>query len=178
MRTLRVVLAIGCLGFCVHSASATTITNATLSGSLSDPTITVYGSGFGTEPTGIVAYPGSTAARSGEDYGPTALSFHDMGPLGFDAGQSKATGQDLIGLVISEYTDTEIVFTLGPIYTKTYYPDDIYAIQPGDSFDVEVAGAISPTFALTPTPEPSTLALLVSGLLLPVAAQLRSRRAV
>src|SRR5579875_2940464 len=166
MRLLPFVFACGIMGLGTLAASATTISDVIVSGNLSDPTITIDGSGFGTAPAPVLtASPGYT----GSDYGPTALWFDDLGPQGFQAGRSATTGHDTIGLVISSYTDTQIVLTLGSEYSEFFYPDDIYRINPGDPYYVEVNGVTNLT------PEPSTLLLLASGVLLPVAARFRRR---
>lgn len=173
MLLMRLLFAIVICGFCANSALAVTITDVTLSGSLSDPTITVLGSGFGT--TAPAAVQSASYGYTGMDFGPTALSFHDSGPLGFNAGQSGSGGWDTVGLVLSTYTDTQIVFTLGSEYALYDYPQ-IYAVQPGDTYWVTVAGTDSPQFSVAP--EPSSLVLLgsgLSGLLMPLAGRVRSR---
>lgn len=141
-------------------SGATTISNVTLTGSLTHPTFTVYGTGFGSEPKPLVA---ADLGHTGEDYGVTALSFHDLGPLTFNAGQNIGTGRDTIGLVISSYTDTEIVFTLGSTYAGYYYPKGMFEIQEGDPYYVEVDGVKSAASSVTP--EPSSIALLGTGIL-------------
>lgn len=137
-----------------------------MTGSLTHPTFTVDGTGFGSEPTPSIA---ADAGYTGEDYGVTALSFHDQGTLSFNAGQNIGTGRDTIGLVISSYTDTEIVFTLGSTYAGYYYPSGRFEIQSGDPFYVEVAGVessdSSASTVTSVTPEPSSFALLGTGIL-------------
>lgn len=155
--------------FATSPSGATTISSVTFTGTLTDPTFTVDGTGFGSQPAVSVA---AQSGYTGEDYGVTALSFHDLGPLSFNAGQNIGTGRDTIGLVISSYTDTEIVFTLGSTYADYYYPIGMFQIQNGDPYDVEVNGVISA--ANTVTPEPSSIALLGTGML-GIAGVLRKR---
>jgi hypothetical protein len=63
-------------------------------------------------------------------------------------------------LLVSTYTDTEIVYTFGSDYS-------FYALNEGDSFTVHVAGATysgDVTYNVAATPLPATLPLFASGL--------------
>ena len=103
-----------------------TITQVDMYGGSSDPTIVVFGSGFGTEPSAV-----SPCMSGGEDFANDDLSFGDLTTL-TGAG---AVG-DCIGLDVSTYTETEIEFTLGAGYSN--YP----VVAAGDQFTVDVYGAI------------------------------------
>ena len=110
-----------------------TITAVTYGGSFTSPTITIWGSGFGTRSFLGAPQTPSTCGGSGSDYAGT-ISLHDSStsPQN-DAG---ALG-DCIGLVISSYSDSQIVLSPGSTYgTPGYGPDDF-----GDSISVNVLGA-------------------------------------
>jgi hypothetical protein len=89
------------------------VTSVTFTGTPSNPTITINGSNFGTQPapnpsTPLNCVPGDTSF----DYG-TSLLFNDS-TRGWTAGQ---TG-DCIGLVVSSYTSTKIVYQFGADYAN------------------------------------------------------------
>lgn len=155
------------------ATSTPVLTAVTFSGSAANPQITIDGSQFGSEPAPTNAgYPGYT----GYDYG-NALYFCDTStnPSSWCAGQNdgRGNGADTIGLVISSYTDTHIVYTLGSDYGSYYYPSDIFRAEPGDQFTVHVNGATcagtinysgqpkscttTPTAPSTPTANPTPL---------------------
>jgi len=114
-----------------------TITSVTFSLSGTVPTVTVNGSGFGKLPKANPSTPVACAAGStGYDYGPGGLWFSDKSK-GWTAGQYKPkqnAGYDCIGLLVSEFTDTQIVFTFGSYY-GVYGP-----LQEGDKWRVHVHG--------------------------------------
>lgn len=147
-----------------------------------DQFITIMGSGFGAAPTtdgflddASISFPDTT----GDDFG--YLEFTDI----TDGGWSAGYGNDSVGLEIQSWSDTEIVvgpFNLG-YGTGTWY------LSPGDQVEFEIwnsatgsdpdmsgtpqnAGA---TFYTTVAPEPSSILLMLSGLLALVFVALRRR---
>lgn len=107
------------------------ITSVTFAGSLSDPTITVTGEQFGTEPPAVPPATGGAAAPgTGADFG-TTLRLYDAAKS-WDAGM---TG-DTIGLLVGTYTNTSITFQFGSVYTSGY--PGSYALSCGDVFAMVV----------------------------------------
>ncbi len=101
------------------------ITSVTFAGPTTNPTVTINGNNFGTEPTGTPAGCGAT----GDTYGTTGLWFSDE-TQSWTAGQSG----DCIGLVVSSYTNTQIVYQFGSFYSG-FNP-----LTSGDSYKLEVQG--------------------------------------
>lgn len=145
----RCAMAVRCLlGFAIAllcspaaAAAAPMFSTVTFTGDATNPQVTIFGSGFGIEPaTTNPAYQGST----GYDYG-NALYLCDTSsnPNAFCAGQNngKGNGSDTIGLVVSSYADSQIVYTLGSDYASYYYPSDVFRLQQGDQFTMHVNGA-------------------------------------
>jgi hypothetical protein len=102
-----------------------TITSVTFTGSPANPTISIAGTDFGSEPAGTAAGCGAT----GDDFG-NLLWLSDVS-AGWAAGQ----GGDCIGLIVSSYSATQIVFTLG-----SYYTAGDFALKDGDTYQVTVIG--------------------------------------
>jgi hypothetical protein len=105
------------------------ITSLTFTGTPADPTVTINGSNFGTEPTGTPA----GCSATGDTFGATGLWFTDITQQGWTAGQ---TG-DCIGLIISSYAATQIVYQFGSFYSN-FNP-----VTNGDSYKLEVQGVTS-----------------------------------
>jgi hypothetical protein len=115
--------------FQLPGAPAPAISGVTFSGSGSDPSITVTGTNLGGYPpigTPETCQPGDT----GDNYGSTGLSFGDV-TQGWTAGQAG----DCIGLTITSWSSTQVVFGFGNEYGN--YPP----VQAGDQVNVEVQGA-------------------------------------
>ena len=100
------------------------------SGTSGNPTVTLTGTNFGTQPTGTPITCGS--GDTGDDYGASGLWFSDS-TQGWTAGQ---TG-DCIGLIISTWTNTSVVFAFGNEYSG--YPP----VTNGDAYTVEAQGKSS-----------------------------------
>lgn len=157
--------------FCACAlAHADVITGVAFSGSPADPTITIFGSGFGAPPTPTtLAYPGYT----GYDFG-DALYFRDTSlDTGFEAGRGENSPiRDFIGLDLLSYTDDEIIYKFGSTYADYYYPIGLYQLKNGDSFflhtDADYTGTVQYNVASTPEP-PSWSLLCLGGALLAVA---------
>ncbi len=101
------------------------ITSVAFTGTPSAPTVTVTGKNFGSEPAGSPA----GCNDSGQDFG-TALLFTETTQQ-WTAGQSG----DCIGLVVSSYSATRVVFTFGSDYSN-FGP-----VTSGDGYMVSVVGA-------------------------------------
>ena len=123
-------------------ATVPTINSVTFSGTPAVPTVTVQGSGFGTQAdlgTPVPAYGGYT----GSDYG---QQFYLLDTFG--AGEGDGPYGDDVGVSISSYTANQIVFTFGSGY-PIYGP-----ANNGDSFSMTVLGT---TFNGTVSYPPQTI---------------------
>jgi hypothetical protein len=116
------------IGATQTAATAPTISAVTFSGAPAAPTVTVQGSGFGTEAdlgTPVPAYDGYT----GSDYGQLFYLLD-----GFGAGEGDGPYGDDVGLSISSYSNNQITFTFGSGYPS--YGE----ANSGDSFSMTVLG--------------------------------------
>jgi hypothetical protein len=103
-----------------------TISSVTFGGDASNPTVTINGSNFGTEPGSSPAGCGTT----GDNFTGVSLTFSDT-TEDWGAG----TGGDCIGLVVSSFTSTQVVYQFGNGYT-------VYGTaNSGDGFSLTVQGA-------------------------------------
>jgi YVTN family beta-propeller protein len=149
-------LLIGAVGTAVVGtagpAGAQTVTAVTFGGTPASPTITVWGSGFGSESdlgtpqpaggTSDCVYPPYT----GSDY--TNNLYFAENSQGWTAGQGSGGGGDCVGLLISSYSDNQITFGLGSGYTLAGYGQ----VHNGDSYALTVLGAtLSGTVAFPPS---------------------------
>ena len=102
------------------------ITSVTFSGSASAPTVTINGANLGTEPAGSAAGCGAT----GDTFG-TSLFFTESTQAwtGGEAG-------DCIGLVVSSYSPTRIVYGFGSYYDT----NGLGPANPGDHYTLSVLG--------------------------------------
>ncbi len=115
--------------FLVGTTFAPSISSVTLSGTPAAPTVTVTGSNFGS--AAPVATPETCqAGDTGNEYGIGGLEFQDL-TEGWGAGESG----DCIGLLLTSWSSTKIVFTFGDEYAN-YGP-----INSGDQIEVTVQGA-------------------------------------
>jgi hypothetical protein len=113
-------------------ASGSTIAAVSFGGDAASPVVTISGSHFGATKASL----GSPQAAggcggSGSDYGNNLYLFDST--AGWTAGQGPG---DCIGLLISSYSDTKIVFTLGSSYASLGY-----SLNEGDAFELTVLGA-------------------------------------
>ena len=102
-----------------------TITSVSFTGTAAHPTVTISGSNLGTEP------PGSPAGCSttGDNFPGTSLTFNDT-----TGGWGAGTGGDCIGLVVSSYSSSQVVYQFGSGY-------DVYGTaNDGDAFSLTVQG--------------------------------------
>ena len=119
-----------------------TISSVSLSGVSSAPTVTINGTGFGqvpdTSPGPASCYLGT---GTGYDYAFNGLSVTDSTD-GWFAGQPT----DCVGLVVKEYTSTQVVLQFG-----SYYNTNGWVLHAGDSYIVSVAGAATTDNVAYPT---------------------------
>ncbi len=116
------------------------IASVTLTGTAANPTVTVSGSNFGSNPptgTPETCQSGDT----GDDYGSAGLILQDT-TESWGAGQSG----DCIGLLLTSWSNTQVVFTVGNEYAH-YGP-----IAVGDQIKVTVQGATDTVTASFSTP--------------------------
>ncbi len=133
------------------------ITGVDFSGSLNNPTITITGSGFGSEPTG--SSPGCSA--SGKNYPYSEF-------IAADNQQSWQAGVagDCIGFDITSYSSTQVVATFGSWYTDQEVGNDTQ-IHPGDTLIIGLAGSyitetVPEVSSVTPASGPDTGAATVT----------------
>jgi hypothetical protein len=117
---------------------STTITTVSFGGTVAFPTVTVTGVGFGTPANLGTA---QSSCGTGSDYAAN-LFFTDTTRT-WSAGEGPPFGSDCIGLVITSYSDTGIVFTFG-----TQYGTGGALLTGGDSYTMNVLGS---TFSGTDT---------------------------
>jgi len=111
--------------------SGVRIAKVTFTGTATAPVVTVTGTGFGARPgadpkgspasasVGCRRQPLVGNKKDGSDYGPTGLSlgWGKSPPSGYNAGANVAGRYlDCIGIQITSYTATKIVFSLGCQY--------------------------------------------------------------
>ncbi len=148
------------IGLCavgVSSAASTSISSVVITGTQAKPVITIKGTGFGSQPATNPTYhppalthrlcpvkPVAPLAQYGWDYGTRLYLTDGSQHPGWAAGRYRpALGElDCIGLLISKYTPTEIVFRLGAAYPTTPGTPAHYALATGDKFTVGVNGAV------------------------------------
>lgn len=100
------------------------ITRVAFSGTTLAPTVTITGSGFGSIPAG------TSTCGTGDNYG-TSLWLGDT-TQSWHAGLVSSPGTDCIGLLVTTYTPTKIVFGLGSWYSTAT------VLSPGDQYSVTV----------------------------------------
>lgn len=136
--------------------SSVTIHSVTITGTAAAPVITIKGSGFGStrpsadpasHPNGqdrCPAFPASPPQyimNDGYDYGPGILYLEDM-TAGWRAGNYIAGVElDCIGLRITTWTATKIVFRPGTAYNHPSLEQGFrYVLSTGDTVQVDVSG--------------------------------------
>jgi len=102
-----------------------TINAVSFTGSPSDPTVTITGSNLGTEPSGSPAGCGTT----GDNFPGTSLTFNDT-----TGGWGAGTGGDCIGLLVSSYTISQVVYQFGSGYNT------FGTANSGDAYNLTVQG--------------------------------------
>jgi hypothetical protein len=124
----------------IAHAADPVISSVAFGGNANSPTITVNGSGFGTSAPPVAA-TGGCSGSGGDDYGYLHLALFDMAnnPNAFNAGYSDPIygRQSCIGLVITSYSDTQIVYSFSSYYAET---GQFYVLNQGDPFWLFVGG--------------------------------------
>jgi hypothetical protein len=103
-----------------------TINSVSFTGTASAPTVTISGSNLGTEPTGSSA----GCSTTGDNFPGASLTFNDS-----TGSWGAGTGGDCIGLVVSSYSSSQVVYQFGSGY-------NVYGTaNSGDAFNLTVQGA-------------------------------------
>jgi hypothetical protein len=127
-------------GLAFASGAPVSVSSVTLSGSLSSPTMTITGSGFGASPTGGVAagpLPNcGNGTWTGKDYPAGKLWFDDANASEtWTAGALNGTGGDCVGWVIDSYSAKKIVLSFG-----TAYGSFGWTLHDSDQFVLSIKG--------------------------------------
>lgn len=111
--------------FRVPVTGAPTINSVNFTGSPSDPTVTILGSNLGSKPSGSPA----GCSTTGDNFPGTSLTFDDT-----SGAWGAGTGGDCIGLVVSSYTSSQIVYQFGSGYNS------FGTANSGDAYTLTVEG--------------------------------------
>ena len=122
------------------------VTGVSFAGADTNPTVTINGTGFGSEPgVGLQNSPGCGA--TGTNFMYSNLMMYDNTQGDWQAGY----GGDCVGLDVSSWTPTQITFTFGSWYTDQEVSAST-ELQQGDSYTMDVDGSyFSGTAPLTPS---------------------------
>ena len=153
-RTSRIVL-VSCLAGALlpvaarstawSGTTAAAITSVTVTGTASNPVITIRGQHFGARPAhNPTCHPGDGGVcgnYTGYDFG-TKLYLVDKSPILFSAGRYRPAKSELdsIGLVITTYTQRKIVYHFGSGYQHGHGSAGL-KLKNGDDYRVSVRGA-------------------------------------
>ena len=102
------------------------ITSVVFTGSSANPTVTITGTNLGTEPSGSPA----GCSTTGDNFPGTDLTFGDT-----TGSWGAGTGGDCIGLVVSSYSATQIVYQFGSGYNS------FGVLNSGDGYQLTVLTA-------------------------------------
>jgi hypothetical protein len=112
-------------GFKVPVTGAPTISSVSFTGSAANPTVTISGSNLGSEPAGSSA----GCSTSGDNFPGNSLTFDDT-----TGSWGAGTGGDCIGLVVSSYTSSQVVYQFGSGYNS------YGTANSGDAYTLTVQG--------------------------------------
>lgn len=119
------------------SPSPPAISGVAFTGDTTTPTVVVTGSGFGAAPP-VGQADNSTNCGSytsnGYDYGPSNLSFQDIG--NFAAGIGTPPNGSCIGIIVLSWSDNQLVYQFGNAYNSF----DHWYISAGDQYTLSVNG--------------------------------------
>jgi hypothetical protein len=128
--------------------AVSTITAVYFGGSVSSPVVTVVGSGFGSQAN---LGPAQGSCGTGSNYADN-LYLSDTNQV-WAAGQGPPDAGDCIGLIISSYSDTDIVFTFGSEYGVYPVGAGVAQLTGGDSYTMNVLrSTLSGTVSYHPLP--------------------------
>jgi hypothetical protein len=142
----------------VVSASALTttrITSVVFTGGEAHPVITVRGHGFGAEPRRDPGYhppghplcpvkkPKGNLKRFGYDYGTSLFLQNSSGNPIWAAGRYRPALDELdcIGVIVTKYTSSKLVFKLGAAYPHYPGAPATYHLKNGNVYIVQVKGS-------------------------------------
>ena len=129
------------------------VTAVTFTGSVASPTVTVSGSGFGTSAN---LGPAQSSCDTGSNHADN-LFLSDTTDA-WTAGEGAPAADDCIGLLISSYSDTTIVFTFGSEYGVYPVDSGVALLSGGDNYTIHVLGTTqSGTVAYPNPPNPPTI---------------------
>jgi len=105
-----------------------TFTSVKFTGSSAAPTVTITGSGFGLQTwLGPASTPCGGTDTTGKDYDFPSMAFFDS-TVGWSAGQGPVISCNYLGVHITSYSPTKVVFTFGSPYL------DYGGLNPGDKY--------------------------------------------
>jgi hypothetical protein len=154
--TISLTAALCLCGGAESSATVAKVTSVTFTGNEIKPTITIKGTGFGVQPTPNPPYhppaldhplcrakPPLPLSRYGYDYGSDLFLQDSSQTPAWSAGRYRPSLRELdcIGLLISKYTPTVIVFRLGAAYPLIPGIPGAYALETGDKYVIGVGSA-------------------------------------
>jgi hypothetical protein len=133
------------------STASPRITSVTFTGGPTDPTVTIVGTGFGSRPQPspsyqpappegtIPPYGCTTGGNVGYDYAVNLWLVDSAEGRGWAAGRYRPGVKELdcVGLLLSSYTPTKIVYRLGADYKA-----HAYQLATGDPYQVAVKDAL------------------------------------
>jgi hypothetical protein len=134
-----------CVAFVERTTRHATISRVTFRGGPISPEVIISGRDFGRRPapdpaggTSKLGQCGAIPGRTGHDFG-SKLWLGNRTRL-WSAGYTPYG--DCMGLILTKYTNREIVYRLGSFYAL-HYP--LYKLAQGDSVDINVNGAVLTT---------------------------------
>jgi hypothetical protein len=136
-----VALGLGALVFSPSAAWASpTISNVQFTGNTTASTITISGSGFGTSPPSGVSddsnYCGAYT-NNGEDYGTNLYIVTSNAGGPFQAGYGDPSSGACVGLIVDEWTPTQVVLSFGNAYNTAFN----WYLQAGYGYTMNVDGS-------------------------------------
>lgn len=131
------------------SPSGGTITSVVFTGTSDSPTVTINGANLGQMPAANPSYtpeghqlcPVPPSGNQGYDYGTNLYLFNPDRNWAGGRYRPDLGELDCIGLVVSKFTPSQIVFTLGSAYAQ-YGASKNYVLAEGDNFQAAVNGAM------------------------------------
>jgi hypothetical protein len=127
-------------GLASATTSAAAVKSVSFSGSSAKPRITVTGTGFGAKPPKSYSDAsnscGNYGVKNGDRYGPGGLWFLDRTRT-WQAGRGTASRGNCIGLVVTHWSPTKVVFHFGVAYGTTGQ----WVLNSGDRYILQLKGS-------------------------------------